>query len=448
MTAPPLGRRVQALLRREGIGGVAARGSLAAFTITGFGFATSFALQVSLARSLGELGYSTYTVVIVWMNVLLLFTKFDLDIVTTRFVGAYSATADWARLHGLLRYIPRRVFAQTALVAAAGGAALLALRGSRFDHFVAAGLLAGALFVLSGQVLVRGAALQGFKRVVHAQVPNVLLRPALILAAVALAVAFGTRLTPAEAVAANAGAALVALLVSERYLRRATPNEAHAAAPRSEMRLWLRTGYSLLWISAAQITLSQSSDILLVAALLDQTNAAYYTAATQLATMVAFASTAVMFIVAPLISELYARQELARLRSLTRSITTVCLITALVPLLGIVALGEPLLGIYGGTFTVAYPTLVVLGVSQFVSACIGALAGWLMTMTGRERPAAWMIGGSALLNIALSVPLTLAYGLVGTALATLLATVARSLVLSVYLRRNLGLSVIPGAVRI
>jgi O-antigen/teichoic acid export membrane protein len=68
-----------------------------------------------------------------------------------------------------------------------------------------------------------------------------------------------------------------------------------------------------------------------------------------------------------------------------------------------------------------------------------------MTMTGHERPAAWMIGGTAMLNIALSIPLTMTYGLVGTATATLTTTLVRSLMLSVYLRRRLGLVLVPGS---
>jgi O-antigen/teichoic acid export membrane protein len=70
-----------------------------------------------------------------------------------------------------------------------------------------------------------------------------------------------------------------------------------------------------------------------------------------------------------------------------------------------------------------------------------------MTMTGHERPAAWMIGGTAVLNIALSIPLTATYGIVGTASATLITTVIRSLTLGFYLRRRLGLLVLPGSFR-
>ncbi len=303
------------------------------------------------------------------------------------------------------------------------------------------------LFVLTAQVLLRGAVLQGFKHVLMSQVPIVVLRPALLLASVWVTLAVGIHATPSIALAFNASANVIALALLVRYVRRVMPGEAVRAAPVNDLPEWLRVGYSFLFISAAQLTLSQSSDILLVAALLDRTSAAHYSVASQLAMLVSFASTAVMFSAAPLISELYAKQNLDTLRRFTRATATVCAAFSLTLFVAIAVFGRPLLGFFGGTFTVAYPALLVLAVTQGLNATIGALAGWLMTMTGHERPAAWMIGGSAVLNIALAFPLTVTYGLLGTATATLLATLLRSLMLSVYLRRKLGVLLLPGSLR-
>jgi len=440
----PFGPRVVSLLQQEGTAGTAAKGSIAAFIVAAVGVVISFVMQTTLARSLGDTEYGTYTVVLVWMNVILLGTKIELDIVTTRFVGAYAATSDWPRLHGLLRFIPQRVFLRSLVVATLGAIGLLAMRGTSFDHFVASGLIALPLFVLTAQVMVRSSALQGFKYVLASQLPTVVIRPALFLACVWILLLVGVHMAPHTAVAFNGLATVVALIVAERYLRRVTPKEVSQAPPVNDLKAWQRVGYGLVFISFAQLTLSQHTDILLVAALINRTNSAHYSAASQLAQLVAFASTAVMFIVAPLISELFAARRLDTLHRFTRATVTVCMAISLTLLLGIVAFGRPMLGIFGAEFQVAYPALVLLAISQFINASIGALAGWLMTMTGNERPAAWMIGGSALLNFALSFPLTAAYGLVGTATATLMTTIVRSLMLSVYLRRKLGLLLAPG----
>jgi O-antigen/teichoic acid export membrane protein len=438
-----LGQRVVAVLRHQGTAGTATRGSLVALFVSVGGVFISFAVQVSLTRALGPTEYGTYAVVLVWMYVVLLFTKIELDIVTTRFVGAYTASEDWPRLHGLLRSVPRHVLLRTVIAASIGAVVLLAMRGSRFDHFIPAALMAAVLMVLTAQIIVRGAALQGFKRVLPAQLPNVLVRPALFLGVIWATIAAGVRFGAATAIAFNALATFIAILVADRYLRRATPDAVRNAAPVNEAKEWRRVGYGLVFISAAQLSLSQSSDLVLVAALINRTASAYYSVASQLALLVSFASTAVMFIVAPLISELFSKQQLDTLRRFTRATTTVCLAVSLLFLLGIVIFGRLLLGLYGDAFRVAYLPLLVLAMSHFVTASVGSLAGWLMTMTGHERPAAWMIGGSAILNIALSIPLTIAYGILGTATATLISTLVRSLMLSVFLRRRLGILLVP-----
>ncbi len=438
-----LGQRLGALLRHEGTAGTAAKGTIAALAINAAGIVVSFAVQASLTRALGPIEYGTYSVVLVGMNMGLLFTKVELDIVTTRFVGAYTATQDWARLHGLLRIVPRRVFVIGLTAALLGAALLFSLRNSTYDHSVPAGLVATGLLVLTGQLRLRGAALQGFKRVVHAQAPNVLLRPAIFLAIVWSMIIVGFTFGPASAIAFNAAATIVAIFVSEAYLQRATPPGVRQAPATNEWSTWLRSGYSLVFISAAQLLLSDGTSVLLVAFLLGRSDTAYYAIASQMAIFVAFASTAVMFIVAPLIAELYAKQQIDTLRRFARATTTVCFLASLTLLIVLALFGELLLGVFGAPFRGAYPIMMILGVSHFVSASVGALAGWIMTMTGHERAAAWMIGGSGLLQIALSLPLTAAYGIMGTASATLIAIVARSLMLSIFLQRRLGIVMLP-----
>jgi O-antigen/teichoic acid export membrane protein len=105
-------------------------------------------------------------------------------------------------------------------------------------------------------------------------------------------------------------------------------------------------------------------------------------------------------------------------------------------------LGKWLLGLYGAPFRAAYPVLVLLVIAASTVALVGSLGGFLLTMTEYQKEAAWIIGGSALLNLALAVVLTPLFGLVGTASATLIATVARSAVLVVFLRRTMGVNVL------
>jgi O-antigen/teichoic acid export membrane protein len=133
------------------------------------------------------------------------------------------------------------------------------------------------------------------------------------------------------------------------------------------------------------------------------------------------------------------------LQRLIRNIVVVSLLLSVPVFGGLVVLGKRLLSFWGPTFVQSYTALVVLGLNTLVIAVVGTLVGTIMSMTGKQREAAWMIGGSAVFNLAFSLVLTPRFGLVGAAGATLAATVLRSALLAWYVRRYLGLSALPFA---
>jgi O-antigen/teichoic acid export membrane protein len=66
-----------------------------------------------------------------------------------------------------------------------------------------------------------------------------------------------------------------------------------------------------------------------------------------------------------------------------------------------------------------------------------------MSMTGHQDEAAYIIGGSAVLNVVLTLVLTPTMGPLGTALATLVAVVARSVALSWYIWTRMHIMPLP-----
>jgi O-antigen/teichoic acid export membrane protein len=110
---------------------------------------------------------------------------------------------------------------------------------------------------------------------------------------------------------------------------------------------------------------------------------------------------------------------------------------------GLLLAGGVALSLYGPTFRDVYPVLVILGVSQLIVAIVGSLSGFLMSMTGNQHAAAVVIGGSAAMNIVLTITLTPIFGLIGTATATLIGTLTRSIMLTVLVRRRLAVRLTP-----
>jgi len=282
--------------------------------------------------------------------------------------------------------------------------------------------------------------LQGFRRVLQAQVPQLLLRPVLFGAGVVLSgSALGLQLGAGGAVALNAAATAMALGVSLFLLSRVVPASAVAAAPAFDTAQWMRTVRGFILISAAQLVLSQQSDILVVGTLLGPRDAGLYSVASQLTNLIGLGASAVLFVVLPTVSALHAQGRKAELQRLAVYTVRGCAAVSVPVTVLLVAAGHVVLRAYGPAFVDAYPIVLLLSVAQLAGVTIG-IPGALLPMTGHEWEAGRVIVGTALLNLALTSVLTPAFGVVGAATATLVAALTRVAVLRWYARRYLGVA--------
>ncbi len=289
-------------------------------------------------------------------------------------------------------------------------------------------------------LLLEGSFLQGFQRYAQAQLPLNLIRPLVFgLGFAAIAVTAPQAVGAAWTVAANLAGAVIALAVTVRWRRQATPGEVHLAEAAHDSKTWARTAYPLFAVSLAQLVISHQSDVIVVGTMLGTDDAAHYGAASQLTMPLVLAASSVTFVAQPIIADLYARNDLQRLQSLIRTVTWGATIVAIPMATMLIALGPWLLSLWGPSFVEGHGVLVILTLAQLVIGLVGALAGFLLTMTAHEREAAWIIGLSALLNVVLAVLLTPVWGPLGTATATLTAAVARAATLSIHIRRTMGL---------
>lgn len=98
-----------------------------------------------------------------------------------------------------------------------------------------------------------------------------------------------------------------------------------------------------------------------------------------------------------------------------------------------------LLSLFGSEFTVGYSALVILTVGQLVNALAGSV-GFIMTMTGHQREAAWVTFGSTVLNISLNAILIPRFGIEGAATATAFTTALMNIVMFGYVQKRLQLN--------
>jgi len=427
-----------------GIAHTLARGAIWSITINVGGYALALVVQVVLTHSLGHVQYGNYAYALAWMNTALLFGKLELDTCALRFVGMYDGAKNWSLLRGFLER-SGQLLRVASFVVAGVAAAIVWIISKHLDAGVAASLWAAcALLPVTARLELKARTLQAFRKVPESLAPTMLLRPMLFGIGVALATfALGITPTAPAAIGLNLLAAVAASLVIARFLRTAIPIDARIAMPSYETRYWLRTAVGFLVIAGAQLVLGTQMDVVVVGSMLGATDAGLYQVASQLASLVSFGITAIIYTALPMISDLHARGARAALQHLVALLSRAGLVVSLLVASLLALMGPTILGWFGPRFTAAYPVLLVLTTASFIAATVGILAGFLLTLTGHQRQAATLVVGSAILNLALSLLATRAYGAIGTASATAATALLRSGVLALYCWNLLGIRLMP-----
>ena len=422
--------------------------TLRSLVIAIVGAGVSFLGQIVLAHSLGQTGFGTYLMALAIMNAVLVFGKLELDVSSTHFLAAYAGSGQWGLAKGFSVW-SRRTVSVASLLVAAGGAVIVTLGWERIERrssLLPPALLATCvLLAVTAQLMLNAGQLQALRLYVASQWPASVLRPSIVAVTMGiLYLAFRDHQSPSLAVLVNGAGTLAAAALTARSLRKAQPEAMRSATPALDVDRWRHAISGFVVIGLGQLILSQQADLIVIGTMVTVGDSALYGAASQFAVLVIFGQTSVSFVMAPMIAELHARGEHGRLQQLLRSVFLANAAVTLPVLAGLIVVGPWLIRAYGSAYVTAYPVLVILCFASAVVGLIGATAGFVLTMTGNQRLAAWIIGGSAATNLALTVILTTRYGIMGTATATLLATILRCALLVVFVRKRLRLSVIPG----
>jgi O-antigen/teichoic acid export membrane protein len=106
----------------------------------------------------------------------------------------------------------------------------------------------------------------------------------------------------------------------------------------------------------------------------------------------------------------------------------------------LLALGMPLLWLFGPKFVSGYPVMLILGVGFLFRSSMGP-AEFLLNMLGQQRLCATILATMAVMNVALNFALVPTFGLPGAATATSVSLVAAALMNYLAVSRRLGIDV-------
>jgi O-antigen/teichoic acid export membrane protein len=409
----------------------------AAFLIRVISAALTFVSQILLARWMGGFEFGIY--IYGWTWVLLLGGVVDLGLgsAAQRFIPEYTERKNFALLRGFLLG-SRWLALLFGTIAGAAGALAVRVLSPHIDPATVVPLyISCAALPLFGVWTTQSGIARSYNWVNLGLSPVYVQRPILLLALMGLAFALGL---PTGAITATVvgvfalvSVGLVQIVVLNRRLGRVVQkgDKAYAA------RIWLTTSVPIFLVEAFYHLLNYSDIIVLKQFRSGDEVAIYYAAAKTIA-LVSF----IYYSVAQTIAHKFVQYDVSGDRAgLTEFLKQSVRLTfwpSLAVIVGLLALGHPLLRLFGHEFVSGYYLMFIIAVGLLARASVGP-AERLLNMLGERRACAVVYGASFAISLILCIVLIPRLGPAGAALASAAALVFESVGLFVVAKRRLGL---------
>jgi len=165
------------------------------------------------------------------------------------------------------------------------------------------------------------------------------------------------------------------------------------------------------------------TDVLMLGYFGSTADVGIYSLAAKLSQIVFIISASVYGIFAPIVSELFAKNDRSKLKKIFVQSTRFSAIVT-IPIFGALILShETILSVFGKEFANGGEVLLILGFAYLINSILG-FAGQMISMSGRSKLVLMNSVGGASLNILLNWFFIPKWGMVGAAWATMIATSA------------------------
>jgi len=439
LRARPLLDRLDALVSGSDERGQARRMSLIAFTIRIVSAAIAFISQVLLARWMGSFEYGIFVLVWVTMVIAGNLSCFGFHTSIIRFIPEFREKEQMAELRGVL--VTSRLFvllASTAMAALGMGAVWL-LSGTIEDYYVTPfllGLICLPMIALSD-------VLQGISRAhswaVSALAPTYLTRPVLILVLMGGAIALGYEPCADTAIISAILATYATTIIQLVGVTSQVDARLPAGTRTVHLREWFVVSLPIFLVESFFFILT-NADVLMVGAYMNPDDVAVYFATVKTLALVHF----VYFAVKAGVAQRYAQfthGDPDGLAAFARETVAWTFWPSVAMALIVLALGEPMLVLFGPGFDAGYPLLFLLVLGVVARAAVGPCES-LLTMSGHQNICAFVYALTLAVNIGLSMLLIPEFGLWGAATATALSMMFEAGALSFTAWRKLGIAML------
>jgi O-antigen/teichoic acid export membrane protein len=396
--------------------------------------------QILLARWIGGSDYGVY--VYVWTWVLLLGSMMDFGISASaqKIIPEYRARGEHALLRGFLsgsRWI-------TFTVSAAVSLALAGLVNLLSPWIEAAAIVPLYIGCATLPPFVVANTQDGIARshdwMRLGLMPQFIVRQALIIGFTFGLFALGFNLGATAAMIASAGAVWFAMIGQMIVLNRRLASHVENGPKAYDLSGWFAISLPILLVESFYLLLSYT-DVLVLQQFRSSEEVGIYFAVVKTLALVSFIHYAMSATTAHRFAEYNALGDKTRLSTYVAHAINWTFWPSLAATIVLLALGKPLLWLFGPQFTTGYDIMFVAAVGLVVRSAIGPVER-LLNMLGHQHICALAYAAAFVMNVVLCVALVPRFGGHGAAAATSLSLSFETALLFWIVRRRLGLHVL------
>ena len=270
--------------------------------------------------------------------------------------------------------------------------------------------------------------------------PQFIVRQSLIIGFTAGAFALGFNLGATAAMLASATAVWIAMLGQMMVLNRRLGGHVEPGAKAYDFRGWLAISLPILMVEGFYLLLSYT-DVLVLQQFRPSEEVGIYFAVVKTLALVSFIHYAMSATTAHRFAEYHAAGDKARLSAYVAHAIKWTFWPSLAATIVLLALGKPLLWLFGPHFVVGYDIMFIAAIGLVVRSAIGPVER-LLNMLGHQHICALAYAAAFVMNVVLCLMLVPRYGGHGAAAATSIALVFETVLLFWITRRRLGLHVL------
>ncbi len=403
------------------------------------GTGIGFLIQLALVRLMTPTDYGIYVVALSLAAVLSIFCAFGFPSVAARFIAAYQASGERSKIRGFLRSALLHLSALALLICICAAGLLWGLDAVAAEYRIPL-LLASVMAPILAFMRLGGALSNTARRFYLTYLPDVTLRPMLLVAGLAAVFFAALPMTSSSVLLVHIGAAFIACCALWVLLRPLHEFDLKRIGSSAETTVWRRAATPMILVTLLTAFLADI-DVLLLSFFLSPENVGIFSVCLRIMLLIEFGLQTVFQMTTPDLAEAQAREDRTSMEVAISRGQHVTFCFTLAALLGVALLGDSVLRLFGERFTTGYQTLLLLVLGQVLRSAFGPVTQ-VLTVAGAQMRSLFSYGMAFILLVVGNILVVPTMGIEGAAAVLTSAMVLGTALQALAVLQKTGVSVV------